>query len=843
MNHISVFIQKIFSKSALLFLILFTGLAANAQEKIDTAQQQIDSARLTKFNTDSVKKYFKASDTLIAYQLNKIEKYTIDFNKINNRLRRGFDTSAISEGLPESDSIISIANKNLTGFRGHTSLKILSTTKTFLEQQQKILARWQDDLSAYNTELNSIKDKMTMVKKDSNLLIMPSDSLLFLEYLKKLKPLGTKITDADSITTLQLKSLGILQNDVSTNYLAVTDLLDEAAYQINNFSNRIFENEFGYIWEYKKDPSYEKNFHAVAKTSLQESKTLVGFYSDSNWASRIIVLAIAFLFYFWMRRCIRKIRRQSEAPELVFEKANHVPRHLLASTIVFSLLLIPFIYKTAPQAFTQSIWGLQIIALAILIRQKLSFSLGIQILILLSLFYVTGFTNLLIETTYSERWIQLFISGVSVFLGVWLLLSKKENHFSKAGFYKPLTWIFVVMNFAALLLNMTGRVTLAKVLNTGANYGMIEALNLLIFVEIIIDALYLTLEAGKKTSRLTAFFQFKGMEQRMRKGFGFFAGLIWIVIFAQNLHIYDAIFGNISEFLSKERQIGSLTFTFMSIVIFGLIIWLTTMVSQMVSFIYSGAQGSDDITGKSKIGSTILLVRLAIYSAGVLLAFGASGIPLDKLAIVIGALGVGIGFGLQNIVNNLVSGIVLAFEKPVQIGDTIEVGSLSGIVQEVGIRSSKLRTFDGSEVIIPNGDMLSQHLINWTKNNDDRRVTLPIGVAYGSNIDKVKAVILELLESNKDVYENPAPVVVVKNFGDNAVDLTVYFWADINKWFGLKSEMLGAIYDTLNKEGIGIPFPQRDLHIKSIDNNLLKDLKIQQQDFPEKSNGEKHESS
>lgn len=811
-------------KSLLVLLMIMMAGQLHAQQQPDTAQQRIDSTRLTKFNTDSVKKYFKASDTLIAYQLNKIEEYTLTFNKINTKLRRGFDTSYVSEALPETDSIISIAKTNLTGFKGHTRLRILSATKTLLEQKRQLLTGWQDDLSKYNDQLNGIKDQMALVRKDSSLLVMPGDSLLFLEYIKKLKPLAQKMTLADSNTTLQLKSLGILQNRVSSNYLAVTDLLDETDYQINNFNKQILSNEFGNIWDYEKDSSFRKDFKTVVQKSIQESNTLVKFYSASNWLSRFIVLGIGILFYFWMRRNILRIRKHSEAPELVYSKANHIPRHLFTSTVAFALMIIPFIYKAAPQAFTQSLWGVQIIALGLLLRKKLNYALGIQIFILLLLFYITGFTNLLIETTYAERWIQVFISFVSVMLGCWILFSKTENHFSRNKFFKPLAIVFVVMNLAALVLNIIGRVTLAKVLNTGANYGMIEAINLLVFVEIIIDAVYLSMEASKKSSKLTAYFEFKGMEERLRKGLGFFAGLVWLVIFTQSLHVYDAIFGNISNFLSSEQQIGDMTFSFGSIAIFILVIWISTLISQMVSFIFSDHETTSTGDTVNKLGSTMLLVRLAILSLGVLLAFGASGIPLDKLAIVIGALGVGIGFGLQTIVNNLVSGVVLAFEKPIQIGDIIEVGTMSGTVKEVGIRSSKLTTFDGSEVIVPNGDMLSQHLINWTRNNQNRRVVLPIGVTYGSNIKKVKSIIFELLEGNPNVLAHPEPHVRVLNFGDNSVDMAVYFWADMEQWFDLKSDMMAAIHDKLNEEGINIPFPQRDLHIKSIDESLLKKI-------------------
>ncbi|MEB0250224.1 mechanosensitive ion channel, partial [Mucilaginibacter sp. 5B2] len=168
------------------------------------------------------------------------------------------------------------------------------------------------------------------------------------------------------------------------------------------------------------------------------------------------------------------------------------------------------------------------------------------------------------------------------------------------------------------------------------------------------------------------------------------------------------------------------------------------------------------------------------------LAITASGFPLDKITIIISAFGIGIGFGLQNIVNNLVSGLILAFEKPIQIGDIIEVDNRSGTIMEIGIRSSKIATSDGAEVIIPNGDLISHHVINWTLSNNNRRIELIIGVAYGSDIERVKGILTDLLCNREEIMDNPAPLIFVHNLTENSVDFRLLFWAaDISTWLSL----------------------------------------------------------
>ncbi|MGY3054904.1 potassium efflux system protein [Pedobacter sp. UYEF25] len=802
---------------ALFCLILCKNV--RAQQSSDTIIGGIDSAKLLKFNSDPVKKYFTGSDTLVAYQLNKIEQYSLDFNKINSQLKRGFSTKEIDQGLPINDTIIGIAKTNLSGLRRHSSLRILYNTKSLLLEQKKNLSKWQKELSLINDQLNDKKDNINKTRADKKLVLMPTDSVLFAAYVEKLRSLGEKVQVADSAVTIQLKQLGVLQNTISSNFLVVSDLLGETDYQISTFSSLVLENEFGYLWNHKYNPENKRDFKTVVKRSLAESNTLLDIYGDTNWIARIIVICMALLFYFTMRRNIRRIRKQSDAPEIVFTKTKHIVSHVFLSTIIFSLLLVPFVYGAAPQAFTLSLWGLQIIALSVLVRRKLNATSRIQLLILLLLFYTTGFSNLLIETTYTERWIQVAISIISIALGFWMIAKKDENYFTGTKYLKSLLFLFLVMNVLALLLNIIGRVTLAKVLNTGANYGMIAAINLFIFVEILIDAIFLSLEASKTTSRLTAYFQYNGMEKQMTRFLGFLAVLLWIVVFTSNLHLYDYIFGNIVTFLSDQQKLGSVTFTFGNVVIFILIIWISTILAQMTSFIFGNLD--DNIkTEKSKLGSTVLLVRLAIFSLGIILAFIVSGIPLDKITIIIGALGVGIGFGLQNIVNNLVSGIIIAFEKPIQIGDLIEVGTRTGYVKEVGIRSSKLNTFEGSEIIIPNGDLLAQHLINWTRNNQNKRITVNVGVGYGSNIDQVEEILNGILAAHPNVHKLPEPTIFIESFADNAVAVTIFFWTNVNGWLLVKAAIYKAIYNSFNEAGIDISIPQRDLYIRSLPDNI-----------------------
>ena len=203
-----------------------------------------------------------------------------------------------------------------------------------------------------------------------------------------------------------------------------------------------------------------------------------------------------------------------------------------------------------------------------------------------------------------------------------------------------------------------------------------------------------------------------------------------------------------------------------------------------------------------------------VLTLGVLIGLSIVGLDMTKLTIVAGALSVGIGFGLQNIVNNFVSGLILLFERPVQVGDQIEVGGLGGTLQRIGIRASVLRTADGSEVIVPNGELISQKVTNWTLSDRNRLLRVDVGVAYGTKVAEAKAIILEVAAAHHDLVPSPEPEVLLLALADSSLNLQLRAWTERpQRWQSICGELLEKIYDRLGAAGIEIPFPQRTVHL------------------------------
>jgi len=201
-----------------------------------------------------------------------------------------------------------------------------------------------------------------------------------------------------------------------------------------------------------------------------------------------------------------------------------------------------------------------------------------------------------------------------------------------------------------------------------------------------------------------------------------------------------------------------------------------------------------------------------------LLALAAAGVELSKFTVLTGAVGVGLGFGLQNVVNNFVSGLILLFERPVRVGDLLEVKGVGGQVTKIGVRSSTVHAFDGSDLIIPNATLISEQVTNWTLTGTRRQVFLNIHVAYGNDPTKVRDLLRTTAAAHPDVLDSPAPTALFLGFGDSALNFEVRFWAHRPEVVPeLRSNVALNIASALDAAGIKVPVPQRTLHITGLE--------------------------
>jgi small-conductance mechanosensitive channel len=301
-------------------------------------------------------------------------------------------------------------------------------------------------------------------------------------------------------------------------------------------------------------------------------------------------------------------------------------------------------------------------------------------------------------------------------------------------------------------------------------------------------------------------------------GIGFVLVLLFAPLLAMTWGATPDDLGEVWRLATRGVQLGEIRFSFGTlftlVVVFAIGVTLTRWLQRILrgtvlarTRLDRGVQ-SALVTGTGYLGITL----------AALVAVSTAGLNLSSLAVVFGALSVGIGFGLQAVTSNFVSGLILLIERPIKEGDWIEVSGESGIVRKISVRSTRIETFDRHEVIIPNSDLMSGVVKNMTLSSRTGRLILPVGVAYGSDLDKTRNILLEAAKAHDGVSPYPEPAALFMGLGDSSLDFELRCYLnDVTTRIGVQSDLRLAIYTALNREGIEIPFPQRDIHLRDID--------------------------
>jgi small-conductance mechanosensitive channel len=298
----------------------------------------------------------------------------------------------------------------------------------------------------------------------------------------------------------------------------------------------------------------------------------------------------------------------------------------------------------------------------------------------------------------------------------------------------------------------------------------------------------------------------------------FIIGFMLIVGTLTSWYVYDSSGEAVKGILSMGVTLGSHRITV------GLVLGAAALLYG--SFVLSSAIQTlllEEVFPKRQVepGVGLSISKLIQYSlilVGFLLALAALGVTLTNITILGGAIGVGIGFGLQAIVNNFASGIILLFERPIRVNDMIQLVDLPCTVKKIGLRATVVKTRDDAEIVIPNSDLITNQVTNWTLSERRMRLRIPVGVAYGSDVPLVMRILKEIAEGNLSVLSNPPSSVLFLGFGESSLNFELRVWIrDFLDRFRIQSELNQTIDSRFRSEGVEIPFPQRDLHVRSID--------------------------
>jgi len=730
----------------------------------------------------------------------------------------------------ENDSIIRIINNDLKIF--------LKSKKSISSKNNRRLGNsvviWEQDLDIINKKIKTISNKISEIDENIDDFRKEENEIKYtLHFLKtnkeayslqvKSKNVSKKISSIISTLNKQKNySVKVLDKLIITKgkILPIIDLIN------GNISDRrtgVIHREQESL--FKLDYSNKENWNISEITPL-----IVGEYNRlktyvlSNllllFSHLLIIIITIYFFVYINKHPINDITANPTRYKLYFRKLYQNP---ISLGIVMGLLSFVGIYSNLPLIFIDIYRFLFVIPLYFILKSIITKEYHMYVYIFVIILTSQIIYIFIPEQTIYSRLALLIVNSLEVFGFIHLLLKIKNNNIFESRIVNKIV-IRIVLSFSIIAIigligNIIGMVMFSEIILKGIFSSLLSTV-LMALLLIASNGILITYIESDHANRIN---YINKNRKQISKGVIRVTNTIVFLFLShfilKNLGLEKIVIESISAFINYEITLGSMSFSLDGIFSFFFVIWMSLVSSRIIKSLLE-----EDILPKMEVETGLLhtismIAKYSIVTMGFFIAMSVAGIPFGQMAIVFSAFGVGIGFGLQNIFNNLVSGFILLFERPIKIGDTVEVGTLIGQVKSIGIRSSKVRTFDGAEIIVPNGNLISNEVINWTLSDRKRRVEIIIGISYDSDPHKARDIFMEVLKKHPQIVSNPDPDVYFRDLGESSLDFRLLFWT-YKDWVKVRSEIIFDVFDALKEAGIEIPFPQQDLHLRSIDSNV-----------------------
>jgi potassium-dependent mechanosensitive channel len=791
-----------------------------------TDTTNVDSIRIPGF-VQKVKKAAtdETNRSLLTYKegrISKLQRQTINAIRTTSQsaklyMKDGLDTSDIINDLDLATRSLSIAREGVLTDKGSTQTqRNLSVTAAILTELLQNLSAKKLLLDNYAGNLIEYKDRIDSLSSDTSLYYFPDDSVAIVKYAKRLIVVSKEIGPIDSSLKKAVTEAQELQLKVDLMVNDLRSFSEDVEIYRSNLASGALNRELPNIWE-RSAPG--RPVSEILRFSLAKEKLALGFYIREHLGRLLLILLLITAAWFFTRS-VKKLTKQQNLPDSDFS-SQLVLKYPILSAIFIVLNLFQFIFIYPPFIFNFCIWSVSVLCLTIIFREIITLYWRRFWYLIILFFILSSGENFLLQASRPERWLMSCLALSGLLLVLYIIPEGRRKELKEKGLVYFVVFVTLVETLS-FLFNLFGRFNISKSFLITGYSGMIVAILFLWTVRLINQMLGLAYKVYKFPDRKMFYINFNRIGTEVP---GFFYVLLvagWFILMGRNFYSFRLIAAPLENFLLRTRTVGEFSFSIGSIFIFLFILLMSVLLSRIISF-FASAPASPHGTIKGDrvgIGSWLLLVRIFILSIGLFLAFAATGIPLDRLTIILGALGVGIGLGLQSLVTNLVSGLIIAFEKPVNVGDIIELNGKLASVKSIGFRSSIARLSDGSHIVIPNGDVLSQHIVNWSMGKNMKKTGIIMGLAYGTDIVRAKQLFLEIMENTEQILKNPTPSVHAKNFGAYSIDFELYFWVShISEADSVRSHVITKINDECAKAGIVIPIPQQDINIRSAPEN------------------------
>jgi len=613
-----------------------------------------------------------------------------------------------------------------------------------------------------------------------------------------------------------------LQDRITGSLKLITTVIDEVQQAIDRSRSAVLGATAPPIWSIAQELALdEERIADRIAHSLEEERAVIYDYVVRR-RDKLIVAGVFFVGFFTLLLFLRPRAQQQRLDGMHEDEATQLLRRPLSASFVLTLLIFSIFNPGMPQAVNSMAGVAILIPLAFFVWPIMT-SRTRPVLIAVLVFVAIDRAREVIQDLPSIEQV-LFTAelGVALLLFVWMMHSGRFKAIAGLSRWQrlievvqPVMLLLIALGFAATAM---GWVRLGTILGESTMRSGYNAFAIWLIVQTATAVLLVTM-ASEWAQRLRVV-RLHGilLTRRLRIGIQLLGFGYWLDRSLGFLGVRDPVYGAIETALSTPLEAGALAISLGGVLSFFVAIMLAVYSARFIKFVLDEEVMPRVHLPRGVPYAISASARYIVLALGFAAAVSAAGIDLSKVTLLAGALGVGIGFGLQNVVGNFVSGLILLFERPIQTGDTISVGTLMGEVRHIGIRASTVRDFDGAEVIVPNANLLSEMVTNWTYSDRQRRMEILIGVAYGTDPQQVIELLQRVVGEDEELLQEPGAIIHFMDFGDSSLDFRVRAWTDnFDDFWSIRSRLAIEINRAIKDAGITVAYPQRDLHLRSVD--------------------------
>jgi small-conductance mechanosensitive channel len=746
--------------------------------------------------------------------------------QINQRLRSLPDRLVSSEALTKLEQQIRKLEE-ATRARASQTEQAIQSGAIFAELQQASL-----DWDASQKEVESLSETLTKhatgleselqsLRRDESRWLATNEAANVQESPPEVLELtGKAVTDIrtamKSVEELRGRIVALQQSVTAQSSLISTEI-DHLKKAKEESQQSLLRRDSLPLWKVQFGSQAQDSLGRLLRSTYPEDVTRLKAFITAKSTSLLIVILITLVALGIFTYLARAPRAASESN--VDRRDSILNRPISLALLVFLVAMLPLLYE-APNSAIGLVNLIGMIPVVRLLKPRLANSFHkmlVGLIVSVLLWHAIKFIQLPIWVT--RDLFALFMLGVTAFF-LWLSREARRSNLNyRLGPTVTLIAIYVgiFLLLIAFLGNSFGYVGLSDLLTQATLASAYRAV--VLYTVVVVGTLFLSLVLKAKTQQLAVQTDREVLARRLTLALCVGMLLIWVHSTVGLFAIREDVYSAIRAALNYQITIGSASVAVSNVVAF----LLTFVIGYLVALVTRAILG-EVILPRLKLAYglpnaiatvTHYVLLLLIF----LLALAAAWVELSKFTILTGALGVGLGFGLQNIVNNFLSGLILLFGRPVRVGDLLEVKGVGGEVTKIGVRSSTVHAFDGSDLIIPNATLISEQVTNWTLTGTRRQVFLNIHVAYGNDPTKVRDLLRTTAAAHPDVLDSPAPTALFLGFGDTALNFEVRFWAPRPEVVPeLKSDVALRIAAALSETGINV-VPQRALYITGLDHS------------------------